>query len=471
MGICWYFATKKAMLKIATTAATLFVAAAFCHAQHIIRKASLGIGYYPQSPDSLTARLGYTHGAIVKLVMPNTTAAATGILPNDIITAIKGVSIDKPADILLPAKALRSTDKVTIKLIRGGKEKTLSGNAVAKPMETSANATVAYGEFAYKGGYVRTIYKSPKGAKPKGAIYFLQGLPCYSMDNFSETDITGKAINAMVDRGFAVYRMEKADMGDNMGMPPCERMGYNDELDMYDAGYRNLLGLKGVDTAAILLFGHSMGGVTAPLLAARYQPKAIVVYGTVFKPWMDYLLDAYVIQSQYYGDDLADLRQRVEQMKPYAYDYFYGGKNIDTLCATEAGRNAMSELMSYDTKTGLAASGRSPLCHKELNEHNVALALKNSRAAVLAIYGECDIAANNATDHQALINYVNLLRPGKGTFWQAPGTTHTFEEIGTMEQYIKWQADVAGYSKYAATKFNTKVFDYACQWMERALAQ
>lgn len=459
------------MLKIVTTASALLISAVCCHAQHIIRKASLGIGYYPQSSDSLTSRLGYTHGAIVKFVLPNTTAAATGILPNDIITEINGVRIDKPTDILQPAKALRSANKVTLKLIRDGKEKNLIGTAVAKPLETSANATVVYGEFAYKGGYVRTIYKGPKGAKPKGTVYFLQGLPCYSMDNFNETDITGRAINAMVDRGFAVYRMEKADMGDNVGMPPCETMGYNDELDMYDAGYRNLLGLKGVDTGHILLFGHSMGGITAPLLAAKYQPKGIVVYGTVFKPWMDYLLDAFVIQSQYYGDDLADLRQRIEQIKPYAYDYFYGGKNIDTLCATEAGRKAMSELMDYDTKTGIAASGRSALCHKELNGHNVAMALKNTRAAVLAIYGECDIAANNANDHQAMINYVNLLRPGKGTFWQAPGATHTFEDIGTMEQYVKWQADAQGYSEYAATRFNTKIFDYACQWMERALAQ
>lgn len=457
------------MIRTILALALSFFVVQHSEGQPIKRKSSLGVGFYQTVTDSLARQLSYDHGSIVQFVVPNTTASTMGLLPNDIITEINGAMVIAPTDIVAAVKTIREQDKVSISVIRNNRTIMLSGNAIAKPMETSATADVVYGAFAYKGGYVRTIFKTPKGKMPLGTVYFLQGLPCYSMDNFKDGDMTKLAIDALVERGFAVYRMEKADMGDNVHMPRCETMGFNEELEMYKAGHQNLLTLKGIDTSRIFLFGHSMGGITAPLLSEKFQPRGVVVYGTVFKPWMDYLFDAYLIQLQYYGEDLAMLREQIEQMKPYIYDYFYTSKTAEEICRTKEGQMAMEALLSYDVKTGLAASGRSPLCHKELNQHNVAAAWKNTNGHVLAVYGECDIAAIHPDDHIALVNYVNKIHPGRGTFWQAPGTTHTFEEIGTMEQFIKWQSDLPAYYRYAATRFNHKVFDHICDWMKDVL--
>lgn len=441
------------------------------HAQHIKRKGGLGIGFYPNTPDSLVKKLHYKKGSVVQSVFPNTTASALGILVNDVILKINDTEITLPNQVVAAVKNAREDDKIQLTILRNKTEMLLNGIVIARPMETSATADIIYGEFAYKNGFVRTIYKTPKNKTPLATIYFLQGLPCYSMDNFKALDITKLAIDAMVDRGFAVYRIEKADMGDNVNMPPCESMGFNEELDMYIAGYKNLQQLKNVDTAKIFLFGHSMGGLTAPLVAEKFQPKGSVVYGTVFKPWMDYLFDAYLLQSQYYGDDLSLLRDNLEIMKPSMYEYFYSDKTADEICTTTEGRMAMETIMGYDVKTKLGASGRSPLCHKELNQHNMAKAWRNTNGYVLAIYGECDIAAIHPDDHIELIKYVNKIHPGKGTFWQAPKTTHMFEEVGTMEEFIRWQQTPAEYYQYASTKFNTKVFDYTCNWMKEILAK
>jgi uncharacterized protein len=441
----------------------------FSRAQQLKRKGSLGVAYYQQLPDSLAKLLQYKEGAVVQFTVPDATAASLGIKPNDIITRVNEKTISGPQSLLPAVKNLRAGETITVTVIRNKQPLQLTGTIMARPMETSSTADLLYGEFAYKNGYVRTIYKTLKGKKPVGTIYFLQGLPCYSMDNFKELDKTKQALDAMVDRGFAVYRMEKADMGDNSGMPPCETMGFKEELEMYRAGYKHLLTLQEVDTAKIFLFGHSMGGVTAPLLAQEFQPKGVVVYGTVFKPWMDYLLDAFLIQSQYWGDDLAVIRETLETIKPAVYDYFYSDKTAEEICETPSGRMAMEQLLNYDVKTKLAASGRSPLCHKELNQQNLARAWRNTTSYVLAIYGECDIAAIHPDDHQALVNYVNKIHPGRGEFWLAPKTTHTFEEIGTMEEFMKMQADPAAFQQYAAVRFNPKVFDYTCNWMKSVL--
>lgn len=467
--ILWFY--KSSVMKLFSVLSLFLLFNFHCFAQHIKRKGGLGVGFFQNPSDSLVKKLQYKQGAIVQFVMPNTTAANLGVKADDIITRVNNTQIVMPSQLSAVAKVLRENESVELSIVRNNKVQVLKGVVVARPKETSATAEVVYGEFAYKNGFVRTIYKTLKGKKPLGTIYFLQGLPCYSMDNFKELDITRQALDAMVDRGFAVYRMEKADMGDNVNMPPCETMGFHEELNMYIDGYKNLLTLANVDTSSIFLFGHSMGGVTAPLLAEKFQPKGVVVYGTVFKPWMDYLLDAYLTQLQYYGEDLAVLRDTIESVKPYIYDYFYSGKSIEEICKTPGGQFAMASILGYDVKTKLAASGRSPLCHKELNQHNLARAWKNTDSHVLAIYGECDIAANNADDHKALVNYVNKIHPGKGSFWLAPKTTHTFEEIGTMEEFIKWQANPAAYYQYAATRFNPKVFDYTCNWMKNLLAK
>lgn len=438
------------------------------HAQHIKRKGSLGVNYFPNPTDSLKRALSITEGAIVQNPLPNTTADKIGLMPMDVIIRINNTPINTPAQLAAAAKLLREGEPITVSLIRKGKPMVVKGAVVGKPKESSETADVIYGEFAYRNGYVRTIYKTLKGKKPLGTIYFLQGLPCYSMDNFSKLDMTKQALDAMVDRGFAVYRMEKADMGDNVNMTPCETMGYNEELAMYKAGYENLLTLKEVDTSRIFLFGHSMGGITAPLLAEIFQPKGVAVYGTVFKPWMDYLFDAFLLQQQLYGADLADLRDVLEEIKPYAYDYFYNKKTFDELSQSQGGLKAMSELIGYDPRTKLGA-GRSPLCHKELNEQPVTRAWKNTRGYVLAVYGECDIAAIHPDDHIDLVNYVNRYHPGNGRFWQAPRTTHNFEDIGTMKEFINWQSNPTGFYQYAATRFNPKVFDYVCDWMKEVL--
>lgn len=434
--------------------------------QHIQRRAGLGVAYFSKLPDSVAKKINYKQGAVVQFALPNTTAAALQIQPNDIITKVNSSVITAPVQLPAVAKQLRADMPVEITVIRNNKEILLKGNAVERPRESDPNADIVYGEFAYKNGYVRTIYKTLKGRKPIGTIYFLQGLPCYSMDNFQELDKTKQALDAMVERGFAVYRMEKADMGDNVNQAPCETMGFDEELAMYEAGYKNLLSLKGVDTAQIFLFGHSMGGVTAPLLARKFHPKGVAVYGTVFKPWADYMLEAFMIQSQYFGEDIGMLTELLQTYKPFIYDYFYNNKSLTEIAQNPKGLAALENVLNYNPATGLGASGRSPLVFKEINNHNIARAWRETPSYVLAVYGECDIAANNSDDHRALIDYVNKVHPGKGTFWMAPGTTHTFEEIGTMKDYINWQKNVPAYLQYASKKFNPKVFDYVCNWMK-----
>jgi esterase/lipase len=139
------------------------------------------------------------------------------------------------------------------------------------------------------------------------------------------------AIDAMVEKGFNVYYVEKKGMGDSYSTIPCEEIGFNQELDVFKEGYKKLLSSRSLDTSRIFIFGHSLGGVTAPLLAEQFHPKGVVVYGTVFKQWGEYLKDAIIYQAAYYGENLDSLKRAVALMEPTFNDLFFNGKSAKEL--------------------------------------------------------------------------------------------------------------------------------------------
>lgn len=438
----------------------------FLIAQEPKRRGGLGVGYYTNVPDSLRARLNPpSTGAIIQFVMPRGTAATLGIQPNDIILSVNNSPILTPRDLGLLAGKLRADDPIQLSWIRDEKKMSASGRVITRPIETDPNAEITYGWFPYQGGFVRTIYKQPKDKTPLGVIYFLQGIPCYSMDDFRPLDKTKQAIDALVEEGFAVYRMEKGDMGDNIGIKPCVEMGFHEELAMYRAGYEHLRQLPNVDTSKIILFGHSMGGVVAPILAAQFQPKAVVVYGTVFKRWGDYLMDAFVLQSNMRGESLKALQDSLASIKPKLDSFFQANIPAHELARTPEGLHALELLLDYAPKTGLAAAGRKADFHRELHAYQLSHYWTKAQSKVLAVYGECDIAAIHPNDHIALVNFVNTIRPGTATFWQAPRASHMFEEIGTMENYVALEKNMAALVKYGESRFTRYVFTYIGKWM------
>jgi hypothetical protein len=52
-----------------------------------------------------------------------------------------------------------------------------------------------------------------------------------------------------------------------------------------------------VDAANLFIWGHSMGGTIAPEVAKLHHPKGIMVFGCVFRPWSEFLLEMHRVQK------------------------------------------------------------------------------------------------------------------------------------------------------------------------------
>src|SRR6185295_2608490 len=128
---------------------------------------------------------------------------------------------------------------------------------------------------------LRTIVSIPDRAPQRSpAVMLLQGGGCGSIDLPLSPDTgTAENIRKIAVQGYVTMRVEKSGVGDSQG-PKCEEIGYQQELEGYQAAFAALRRHPRVDPDRIALLGISLGGVFAPLLAAQTPVRGIVVYGT-----------------------------------------------------------------------------------------------------------------------------------------------------------------------------------------------
>jgi len=195
------------------------------------------------------------------------------------------------------------------------------------PREQSSAYEILYGSVRVKGELQRVIVTNPPGKGPKPALFFIGGMGCYSLD-FSGTGPKAEAYQQILDYvtrlGFVTMRVEKTGMGDSQGTP-CETQDFHREVLGNLAGLKALAAYPFVKSDQIYIFGHSIGGVIAPLLASQISIKGIAVLGTLATDWYDYELSNNRRQYFLSGMGPAQVNQYMPWVK-YTMDEFYLNK-------------------------------------------------------------------------------------------------------------------------------------------------
>ena len=410
------------------------------------------------------AKLSSTEGAFVQRVIPNSTAAALKLQAGDIILRVNGVPVESYLDLPAMARQFKTGESVVLELRRNGKSTTAKGKVQPMPYETDARADVLYGEVPLDGKrYARSILKKPKGKGKFPAVFFIQGFGCSSLDNLPEEDPQRKLIDGLVDKGYAVYRIDKPGAGDSQGSKPCTEIGFNEELAAFTAALKQLKQHEAVDPDNIFLFGHSLGGNTAPLIAAQEKVKGIMVYGIAGKPWFEYLLEVFREQRPMTGTDYVQVDEDMRIITPLLYELMILKRSPEELAQNPAFRPFLENNMEYDGKGHLY--GRHYTFLQELQDMPMSKAWQTANAYTLTIYGEADVAAIDPDGAKLVADLVNSYYPGKATYEFLPRTDHGFMEVGTMEEYLRLRENTQP-GAAVQPKFNQKLVELVDSWMK-----
>jgi uncharacterized protein len=433
--------------------------------QTLPRKGWLGVASQPVDEAKAKANnLKTGEGTQLTTIVPNGTFDKIGAKVGDILLSVNQKPINSLPDLVAVAQTFSDGDAIELNLISNGEKVTKKGAVIGRPKETSEIAEVKYDAVEMPLGTLRTITHIPKNRNGKvPAVFYIQGLPCQSNEYPDSKFVLRQAFDDWVKAGFAVFRVERPNLGDSRTTKDCKDMDFNEEVETNKAGYKKLLSYDFIDTDNIFFFGHSMGGWTAPFIAEMKQPKGIMAYGTGFRSWFEYLIDLFRIQATYGGATHVQAEQQTRAMIPMLYQWLEEDKSPAEMRKNPALKPAVDSLFQ-----GEYFNTRSAHYFYTMSKQNLAEQWSKTTAKVNIIYGEFDTAALNARDAITIAEIVNQAKPGNGEYTILPKTEHVFAKVDSYKQTFDLYASGKIF-QHAAQNYNPEVGRVTVEWMKKVM--
>jgi alpha-beta hydrolase superfamily lysophospholipase len=389
-------------------------------------------------------------GVSVLGVLPSLPGEAAGIKPGDVITSVDGTPVANTAAFL--SKLRRPGGRpVVLGIARGGTALELRAVLAEASKEHDPAVDTRYDSLEIDHSLRRTLVTAPHGATGKHpAVLIVGGIGCYSVDIASNAeDPYMRLTHDLSRRGFVTMRLEKSGVGDSQG-PPCSTVDYTAEAASYGVAFDALRREPLVDPAHVYVFGHSIGSIIGPRLAAEKHAAGVVVAEGVARPWIEYELEN-------------SRRQAV-----------LGGKTpaeVDTaLLLKEACMHRL--LVEKQPKSALLRD--TPACadytqypapdayFQEIAPLNMAEPWTVLTVPVLAIYGTADFVTDER-DHQRIVDIVNAAHPGNARLTVIAGMDHNLTPAGSQrasfDRTVKGNGAPATYDP----RFTAAVAGWLCE--------
>lgn len=443
-------ALKKQAMKKGSLLIYILVVSIGSMAQLPQRKAGMG----------MNGKIG-NGGIIIDTIAPGTTFALAGLKKGDVVMAVNNQPTPTLDDYSIIASSLRAGSSVKINYLRKGKEKNTVVKAIAKPFETSTIADISYDWVKFRNGYLRTITRKPKGKDHVPCILLIPGYGCGSIENYSNS-YNGKLMNEWLKNGYAVVTIEKSGMGDSEGCEPCGEVDLQTDIESFDAGYRFMEQLSFVDTAQLYIWGHSLGGSIAPEVAKNHHPKGIMVFGCVFRPWSEFLLEMHRVQKPLLENlTLQQTEDFVRQIQKIYYELF-------VLKKTPAQLNEIPEYKALvETELGYVPGsndmwGRHWRFWQQLDSIDLADSWGKVNCRVLILHGGADYEQCSLVEPMLIENTVNEAHPNSATWITIPDLDHF------MMKSPDWKQAVINFKEQQYTKgnFHLGIAEETIKWMK-----
>ncbi|WP_299361456.1 hypothetical protein [Winogradskyella sp.] len=438
------------------------------NSQELQRRPNLGLSIKPLT-EQISKQLNYTGSAkaYVKRVIPGASGENLKFLENDILIEIGGVRVVKGFYNQVKSK-YRAGDEISAKVFRDGKVVELKGVLTATPKETSEYADIIYDSVDFE-GKLRSILYLPKKRTNKNlpVIFYVQGFSCASMEQVNQFNNSSvhQLINGFVQKGYAVYRVEKLGMGDSKNNLTCTEVDVNTEINGFREALKRLKKTEHINNEEIYIWGHSLGASHAPFIARDIGVKGIIGYGFVAKSWHDYLIDIITLQLPLLEDlTYGDVQGKMDDFRMPLHELFYSDDALEDIISRypKEDMDFLFSVFSYDGKYLL---GRSPVFLRSLNKLNLVKEFQDIKTPTLSLYGESDLAAiGGEMAVKTIADAINQVSPGNGYYKLIPLTNHHLSKVGSIEDNVKVLNEKKSWQN-AKINFNKDIIEITHNWI------
>ncbi|MBB6093780.1 hypothetical protein HNQ60_002661 [Povalibacter uvarum] len=283
-----------------------------------------------------------------------------------------------------------------------------------------------YGELAAGSGVrLRTIMTRPQGATGRlPAILFVQWLSCSTIElpPAAQDGWSQMLRRVITDSGAMVLRVEKAGVGDSVGLD-CSALDYETELAHHRAAFAKLRSMPGVDPDRIAIYGASMGATYAPLIAQGQSVRGIAVWGGGARTWYERMLAFDRRAMELSGRKPDEIRAAMMQHVRFHLDYLDRGMTPAAIAQRDPSlADVWSQIVGAK---GDLHYGRPLAFHQQAQRRNWAGAWGEVDAPVLALIGEYDWFEEQRSA-EAIALMVNRRKAGAAQFRVIPKMDHHF---------------------------------------------
>lgn len=406
-----------------------------CSGQELPRKIFHGFNPVPLShPAASTETYHGDSGIYIVAIAGNGTAVNAEMQRGDILLAINSHTIRRGNDLQIPEiSGLSAGDDVTYTVFRNGEVKELHGVVQGRPLEQGDSHRTEYFSIPFDGGRLRAIANLPGGEGPFPTVFLIQGYTCASVESDWDKHPHREMARALTQAGIAMIRVEKPGVGDSDGTPDCMHTDFHYEVESFGTAAEFARNLSYVDASRFYLFGHSMGGYLAPIIAQKVETSGIAAYGTRHEPWREYFLQMWRFQLVRQGFDYVEVENRMDDYYELAYQLFFKKKSPETI-AEEFPQ------LTDEMRDGLLWKGGDVILYRNyqalqsVDELPVVEAWAAYNHPVLMMYGTADFEVFADDSPKEIVRIVNHYHPGMAEYREIPGSDHALFQVGSMDE-------------------------------------
>ena len=421
-----------------------------------------------------------SNGVRLTKVIPESSAAEGGFQNGDIVLSLGESAVPKIAAFLKAISQRRAGEKLTVKYVRKGKIRQTRITLKEKLREKGKGYEVVYSSITNGGFRQRTIITRPPGKGRHPAVLCLQGgHTCFPIDDpFGRPGAFMRTAQHLARNGYVTMRIERPGCGDSEG-GPLRDVDFNTELTGNIAAVRALKRLDCVDPNNVLIYGFSMGGFFAPLIAQEEPVRGIAANGTTCGTFFEGVTGQRRRFLLLQGMSPAQVNREIFGHIRFWYELTVEGKTMQEI---QDGGSVPQLVLDQWAQEPPYVAGRNEKFYHQIAKLNLAetwgkiakTPLPGSTPdtpqfpRVLALLGEYDWHSTHAEGADWIVQTVNAASPGHAMKVVIPESDHFSNHVTSTKQSF----DVLyGKQPRPTAPFNPAILHEVLKWCDATVGK
>lgn len=374
--------------------------------------------------------------------------APGGLQLGDDLIFVDEARIGSLAELRARAASVPPGTSASIRVVRAGQVLDVLVRSRQMPLERLGAGNVELDQVEWKHGgrshRLRAIWTHPSERETSAAVWLLPSATWMTQEcPLDPHDPTFKLIDVLTANGISTLRIDRSGLGDSEG-PPVESLDFEAEMSMWDAGRRYFI--DKTQGTRRCLWGRSLGGMLAPMIANGAGIDAICVLGTSSLRWHEAMLESMDHQYRLRGQSGGDLRvelARIEKLQRLVY--------LEGLTPEEA-REQAPELRDLAVTEYAGTFVFDRVCSFFQQMQRVSIEERWSRymGEVLALHAEYDIIV----PERAVVRLAAALG-AQCRFMSLLGVDHFMHQRGSLTEAIErpWGGDFSLQAAQVVSRF------------------